>query len=256
MTTATRASSRWDPDTLARLEYERDVLLRELRELDTQHAAGELDAQHYQRLHDELTARAADAIALVTRGNVAKPTRAPRRWTRLATAAVIAVMALLAGLLLTDQLAPRVTPAPPAADDAELTARVARLAAVVEAQPDDIPARIALGRLLLQEQDLPAARTQFDAIAELDPSHAEALAYAGWLATLTGDAEGGLERLDRAVVADPTYPDAHALRGLAMMRSNDSDGAVTELRRYLELAPSGPFATQVEAVIARLGAGP
>ena len=254
MTSATRP--RWDPDDLAQLEHERDILLRDLRELEAQHATGEIDSPQYEALRDELTTRAADTIALAERGKVNRPHRAPRPRSRLLAAAGIVTLAVAAGLLLADQLAPRVRPAPPVAQDADAAARIARLAATVEERPDDIPARLALARLLIQDQDFSAAQRQFDAVVDLDDNHAEALTYAGWLATLTGDTPGGLDRLDRAVAADPAYPDAHALRGLALMRTGDSSGALAELRRYLHLAPNGPLAAQVNTVIARLEGAP
>jgi tetratricopeptide (TPR) repeat protein len=253
---AATGTARWDPDALARLEDERDLLLRELREVDAQHAAGELDRPRYEALRDDLTARAADAIARVERGRVARPAPTRRPWARGLAVAGIAVAAAAAGLLLADQLAPRVPPAPPAADEADASARISRLAAVVQERPEDVPARLALARLLIEAQDLEAARGQFDEVVALDPEHAEALAYAGWLTTLGGDVDGGLERLDRAVAADPSYPDARAFRGLTLMRAGEDAAAVDDLRRYLELAPTGPLVADVRAVVERLGGGP
>jgi cytochrome c-type biogenesis protein CcmH/NrfG len=255
--TAARQPMRWDPDALARLEHERDVLLRELHEIDQQVATGELRQDQHTTLRDELTARAAEVLVHITRGRAARPAPSRRRpWVVALTAATLAGAAVLAGWLLVGQLAPRVPPAPPAAIDASSDdARAARLATVVRARPDDAPARMALARLLLQQQDLPGALEQFDAAARLDPGNAEALAYGGWVAELTGVSDG-LTRLDRAVGADPTYPDAHALRGLVLMRGGDNDAAAGELRRYLELAPDGPLAAEVRGLIERLGGAP
>lgn len=256
MTKTQRASSRWDPDALADLEHEREILVRELRELDEQHLANEVDERQYELLRQELQARATDVQTAIRRGIAATPARTHRPRAAALTAAATALVVGIAGWLLTSQLAPRVAPAPPRAAAADTTSRVGRLASVVQERPDDAPARVALARLLLQSQDLPAAREQFDAVTEIDPGHAEALAYGGWVSVLTGDAAGGLDRLDRAVAADPEYPDAHALRGLALMRSGDAEQAVAELRRYLALAPTGPLAEQVSTVIARLGQTP
>jgi tetratricopeptide (TPR) repeat protein len=254
--TTTKAAVRWDPDALAALEYERETILRELRELDDQRATAEIDEDQYVLLRDELTARTADVLTSIRRGTAAKPLRAHRPRTAAVAAAATACVVGVAGWLLVSQLAPRVAPAPPQAAAATATSRVARLAATVQEKPGDIPARVALARLLIQEQDLPAALAQFDAVVEIDQGHAEALAYGGWVSILTGDTNGGLDRLGRAVAAHPDYPDAHALRGLALMRSGDTNGAVDELRRYLSLAPNGPLAEQVSSVIARLGAAP
>jgi cytochrome c-type biogenesis protein CcmH/NrfG len=153
--------------------------------------------------------------------------------------------------VLKTQLAPRTSADVPAAE-ATTEERIARLAGVVAERPDDVPARLALARMLLQRQDLPGALVQYDAASAGDPANGEALAYAGWIAVLTGNDQEGRARLDRAVSADPSYPDAHALRGLALIRAGEAAAAVDELGRYLELAPGGPLATQVQAVISRL----
>ena len=255
--TAARTSVRgWDPDALAELEDERDILLRDLRELDAQHAGGEIDDAQYDALRDELTARAAEILTAIRRGRQSAPVRERRPRRTALTAAAVVTAALASGWLLVSQLAPRVAPAPPQAATADAASRIGRLATLVRDRPTDVPARIALARLLLAEQDLPAALEQFDAAAGLDERHAEAHAYGGWIAVLTGDTEGGLRRLDRAVAAAPGYPDGHALRGLALMRSGDKATAAEELRRYLDLDPTGPLASQVRTVVSRLEGAP
>jgi hypothetical protein len=56
---------------------------------------------------------------------------------------------------------------------------------------------------------------------------------------------------------DASYPDAHAFRGIILLRGkNDRAGANSELRRYLALDPSGPMASQVQAVIDEIAHGP
>ena len=247
-------SRRWDPDALATLEHERDLLLRELRELDGQVAGGEIDPAQRAGLADALTARAAEVIVEIERGRAARPAPPRNGWRAIVfVVGLAAVVGVTSGVLRT-QLAPRTSP--DGVVEATAEARVARLAGVVAERPDDVPARLALARMLLQQQDLPGALVHYDAASARDPAHAEALAYAGWIAVLTGSDQEGRARLDRAVAADPAYPDAHALRGLALMRAGDAATAVEELRRYLELAPGGPLASQVEAVISRLEGRP
>lgn len=168
----------------------------------------------------------------------------------------LAALVVVTGGGLTTQLAPRTPSGALPGAGATTEERVARLADVVAERPGDVPARLALARLLLQQQDLPGALVQYDAAWASDPTNAEALAYAGWIGVLTGQDQEGRARLDRAVAADPDYPDARALRGLALMRAGDAGAAVDELGRYLELAPGGPLAPQVQALISRLGGRP
>ena len=249
-------SRRWDPDALATLEHERDLLLRELRELEGQLAGREIDPAQRAALNDSLTARAAEVITLIDKGRAARPAPPRRGWRTLAVAAGLAGVVVVTGGVLRTQMAPRTpTDGVPAAE-ATAEERVARLADVVAERPDDVPARLALARMLLQRRDLPGALVQYDAASAGDPTNAEALAYAGWIAVLTGQDQDGRARLDRAVAADPGYPDAHALRGLALMRAGEAPAAVDELRRYLQLAPGGPLSPQVQAVISRLEGRP
>jgi len=248
-----RASRAWDPDALAALEHERSLLLRDLRELDGQLRSGEIAPTQHAALKNELTTRTAELLTEIGRGHALRPPRT-RRW-KVAAGLGAAAVAAIAGIgwVLVDQLSPRVPPNTVSAGAATLEARSARLASVVAQRPQDVPARLAYARLLLQQQDLTGAAAQYEAAAEVDPTSAEALAYSGWIAVLLGREDEGRQRLDRAVAADDAYPDAHALRGLALRRAGADDAAAAELRRYLELAPGGPLTAQVTAVIERMG---
>lgn len=249
--TADARPRRWDPDAHARLEYERDLLLRELDDIDSQHRSGEIGDDQHRALSAEITHRAAGALRGLDRSKPPRVAGGRRPTRRVAVIVGCGAVALVAGGLLVGQVAPRVPPAPPTELVNGMTARVARLAQAVADRPDDVETRIALARLLMQAQDLDAALEQFDAVAESDPDHVEALAYGGWIAELTA-AGGAGERLDAAVAADPEYPDAHALRGLYLMRRERHAEAVAEFDAYLLLAPTGPLAPQVEQVRARL----
>ena len=247
-----------DPDALADMERERDILLRELDELDEQLRTGEINREQHDRLSEAITGKAAAAIVSMERGRVASRDDVRQRRSLTATVAIvlgIVAVAVAAGWLLIDQLAPRVGPTPDARQVAAPEERGERLAEAVEESPSDVPARLAYARSLIEQGDLPGALEQYDAASEIEPSNAEALTYGGWLAVLNGSPDG-LERLDRAVAADPEYPDAHALRGLARMRSGDRTGALTDLTHYLELAPQGPLAPQVQQLIDELAAAP
>ena len=257
MTSSPRAAFAADPDALADLERERDILLRELDELDEQLKAGEISQEQHARLGEALTSHAAATIVAMERG---RPSRGRQGQTRslpvsLAVVTGVLAMAVVTGWLLIDQLAPRVAPAPAAPAASSPEQRSDRLAEVVTDDPSNVPARLGYARFLIEQEDLPGALEQYDAVVALEPSNAEALAYGGWVAVLT-DSPKGLDRLQRATAADPGYPDAHALLGLALMRGGDPTGARSELTRYLEIAPQGPLAPQVQQLIDRLGAAP
>ena len=88
------------PDELATLEEERRFL-RSLADLEREHEAGDVDDVDYQTLKDGYTARAATVIKAVEAGRRALPPRRRPRRGRIATwAALVAVVAVGAGLLV------------------------------------------------------------------------------------------------------------------------------------------------------------
>ena len=90
-----------DPDRLAELEDERRYLLRSLRDLDAELAAGDVDATDYATLRDGYTKRAADVLRSIEEGRAALPPKPPGRWRRtLLAAAIVVVVAVGAGILV------------------------------------------------------------------------------------------------------------------------------------------------------------
>ena len=66
-----------NPDQLAELEDERRFLLRSLRDLDAELAAGDVDRVDYETLRDGYTKRAADVLRGIEDGKAALPVAAP-----------------------------------------------------------------------------------------------------------------------------------------------------------------------------------
>ena len=64
-----------NPDRLAELEDERRFLLRSLRDLDAEHAAGDVDDHDYATLRDGYTKRAADVLRAIEAGRAGMPQR-------------------------------------------------------------------------------------------------------------------------------------------------------------------------------------
>lgn len=127
----------------------------------------------------------------------------------------------------------------------------------MELRPEDVDARLALARFLLQSGEPVDALRHYDEAARLDPTDAESRAYGGWILFLAGLIDEALPRLDAAVAADTAYPDAHFFRGMVLRDRGDETGAAAELRTYLDLEADGPLRSRVEAVLAELeGAGP
>jgi tetratricopeptide (TPR) repeat protein len=240
-----------------RLEAEREFLLRSIEDLEVERAAGELDDERHRELLDRYTARAAAVLRSLEAGVPAGPAVPPARGRRrlLAVAGVVAV-AGVAGALLASSLGLRQAGGTLTGNDQSAGDVAAAFARNVERDPDDVDARLAYARFLLQSDRPVDAVREFDTAAGLDPGNAEAHAYGGWILFLAGLTDEALSRLDAAVAADPDYPDAHFFRGMALLRGRDDrTGAAGELRRYLALAPEGPMREQVEAVLAEAETG-
>ena len=241
------------------LDEELGFVFRSLVDLDQEHEAGELSDDLYRELVDDYTTRAAELLAAVNAstsaaraGTPARP-RARRVLTGMAALAAAAVGALL----LVGALRPRapgatVTGNTEAAVSGAEAERRALDAAVTE-RPDDVAARLALARALLDSGNAAAAVQQFDEVAARDPSNAEARAYAGWIVHLAGLPDEGLRRVESAIAADPAFPDSYFFRAMMLRARNDGAGAADGFRRYLELAPrDAPLRADVEAALAEV----
>jgi hypothetical protein len=236
-----------NPDRLAELEDERRFLLRSLRDLDAELAAGDVDTTDYGTLRDGYTKRAADVLREIEVGKSSLPSPPPRRWARrLAAAAVVVVIAAGVGWLVARSSGQRL-------GDEEITGG---------APSDDVAVLLARARAMLGV-DAPSAQRLYEEVLAQRPEHPEALTYSGWLLfTASSGAsadvrvqavEASKAQLARAVAADPTYPDPHCF--LAVIAANEegaAETARTEVDRCLELDPPADVRALVEQFAADL----
>jgi cytochrome c-type biogenesis protein CcmH/NrfG len=251
------------------LEAERDFLLKSLDDLEAERAAGGIDDESYEALHDDYTARAAATIRALRDGVDARPESPALSWKRRGVAlAGIVAFAVLAGVTLAYALGARLpgetaSGNSPANGDASPTAAASRkrLEAAVAANPNDVASRLLLARFLEADDQIADALEQYDAVLAIDPANAQAQAQSGRLLYVTAgqapaaDAatlvEKAAARLDRAIEIDPEYADARFFR--AIVRANeygDFPGAQADLQRYLLAAPNGTFAGQARQLLA------
>jgi hypothetical protein len=208
------------PDELAALEEERRFLLGSLRDLEREHAAGDLDDADFRTLRDGYTARAADVLRSIEAGRAARPPQPARRRGRtIVLWAGAAVVALLAGVLVARSSGDR--GAGDSATGGITDSVAATLSRARQAEVDDPRGAIDLYREVLAE----------------DPDNAEALTYLGWLEVRTGAAtdatdlvEQGEAHLAQAIEVAPSYADAHCFTAIVRFRLHDdpagADGAL------------------------------
>jgi hypothetical protein len=250
------------------LEEEREFFLRSLRDLESEHAAGDIDPVDYQSLRDDYTRRAADVL---------------RQLAALDGAPVDPGSADPATLERSDDMLAAIEPASPRAPAA------ADGAVASEVQPEvegDRPARVGARRrpiFIIAAIALIGAGVGW-AVAGLTGSHQSATtrvasldasgqnkfdgglaseAYSDFAAALaidpadpialTGEGEvfvlasaghpgklldAGLAKLAQAELVDPSYGLAYAWRGVALADNGNPAGAIPQLETYLRDTPT------------------
>jgi hypothetical protein len=217
-----------DPDRLAALEEEQRFLLGSLRDLEREHAAGDLDEEDFRELQDGYTARAAAVLRAIESGRAQLPAapRRPRSRTVIVWAAA-GVVAVVAGVLVaraSGDRGPSDTATGGISDSVAATLSRAR-----QAELDDPVRAIDLYREVLAE----------------DPDNPEALTYLGWLEVRTGAATGaddvvdqGEANLARAIAVAPGYADPHCFTAIVRFRLRDDPvGADAALARCTAADP-------------------
>ena len=115
----------------------------------------------------------------------------------------------------------------------------------IRANPDAWIAHNNLGRLLLEERDVDAARRHFEAALRANPDYVESNDNLGLILEEEGRIGPALEHLDRALKADPNYWLAHYHRGLALRKRGEPERAACAFAEALRLHP-GHVAAHVE----------
>jgi tetratricopeptide (TPR) repeat protein len=212
------------------LREEREFLLRSIRDLDDEHAAGDLDEDDYRTLRDEYTARAADVLRRLESADATataddeplpvtdRPSGAGsgrkadeggdrRRRGRARIAAGVLLLAAVsggAGYAVASSSGERL-----AGDEAS---------GDITQGPTD---RITKAQVLVSEGKILEAVKVYDDLLADDPENPVALAQRGWLLSRVDDSlvDSGLASIDRAIAIEPTYPDAYFFKGTILLRA-------------------------------------
>jgi tetratricopeptide (TPR) repeat protein len=235
---------------------EREFLLRSIRDLDAEWAAGDIDEDDYRSLRDEYTARAAAVlrgepdpvevslepeVADAAVGRAGRPSR--RRNRTLMAVGGSLVVAGLAALLIASNVGHRssgqtITGNSQVASGAAASGAAASGAAASGAAASGRDPRLDQAQQLFAKGKAVDAIRLYDAVLRDDPRNAEALAYEGWMIRLAGLSDQGLQKETAAETADPGYPDAHFFRGVILFEDKgDAADAVKELQFFLSDNP-------------------
>lgn len=234
------AGARLDPDALAALEEERDHLARSLRDLEAEHAAGDLADDDLEALRDDYVVRMADVLRAIeaqqspARGAPSKRRRTPRqRLAAVATVLGVAAFAVAASLLVARVAGNRTSQETLTGDIRGSTRdELANCLELAGSALRDSTSGPATGNGAGGGELLDAVKC-YSEVLQRAPGNPEALTYRGWLLVRTGNPalqQQAADDLDRAVTADPTYPDARAFRAIVFFRLGEIEAARSELQ--------------------------
>ena len=231
---------RLDPDALADLEEQRDLLLRSLDDLEREHEAGELDTADHEALRDETTRRTAAVVRAIESGRIAIAERPGTSRARLAFAglAVVAV-AVVAGVAVASSSGTREVGEFGSGEIRDLT--------------DD---RLEEASALARSGDVQGALDLYDAVLEDDPSNVEALSERGLLlASLSEAADlpdllvSGRASVEQALEVDPGNPRPLFYLGLIQRLEGDEEAAIATLREALAADPPPLLRQNIETFL-------
>ena len=231
-----------DPDELAALEEQRDFLLASIKDLDREHAAGDLEDDDYQTLKDDYTARAAEVLRAIDEQRAAfADARRPRSLARtFAWVAGIALFALVSGVMVAKAMGAR-------------GAGETSSGGITVEETATQKANACIDKM---STDANAASECFEKLIAQDNENAVALAWSAWLLSLSADNFEGVDkataqalaavRLDTAVDVAPNYSYARAFRAVVAYRNGRLDDAEAYLQDFKDHDPSADAAQVIE----------
>jgi len=185
--------------TVRLLEDRRDRIVTDLRALEGQIEAEEINADTAEDLRRRYEIDLADTLAELDAARAEVPTGRSKRRIAIglgvfALAATTAVVGL-AGAVDSDPTAPDQS-----IDLSDVTNE--ELEGVVAANPNVVPMRLALARRYVEAGEFSLALPHYFYILDRGPN-AEALMYMGWMTYLSDDARTGAALLERSLELDP-----------------------------------------------------
>ena len=219
------------------------VLRDQLRELNTDLAAGTIDALEYESARRELERRVAEDVQPSV---VNAESTAEKRWTAVVVGWSVPLVAIALYLLLGSPagLDPAQVAAPDdqthEVTDSQIVTMIASLAERLNNKPDDAEGWNMLARSYSALGRFNEAADAYARLVKLAPPDADTLSdYADILAmSLNKSLQGEPEKLiARALAVDPKNIKALTLAGSAAFERRDYQGAITQWQKILVLVP-------------------
>lgn len=123
---------------------------------------------------------------------------------------------------------------------------------LLELDPYDSFGLRTLGILAVDRRDWEEARGHFGLYLLLEPDSADARLLMGTLLVEVNELDEAFEHLEQALELDRSNPGVYRSLGMAHQRAGNKQEAIANFRRYLELAGDPPDAGQIRGAIAAL----
>ncbi|CAB4682376.1 MAG: hypothetical protein F2650_06610 [Actinobacteria bacterium] len=227
------------------LRHEQQFLLRSLRDLDNERAAGDIDDADYAALRDGYIARTA-VITRELEGVVVESPMVARNWLRrIVVVAVVLAVGAGAGVGVARQSGQRL-PGQSASGGIEQSS-----------------SGLLSSARQLNFSDPGKAIELYTQVLKLEPDNAEALTYRSWILALTARAATGsvkqlalvtaVKDLMRAQEVDPEYPDAHCFLGIVYFRFlSNASLAKPQLDTCKAMNPPKEVQSFVDSIVAEV----
>jgi len=237
------------------------LLRKAIEDNDAELSAGAIDRGQWEKTRGEIERRVLEESLENDAAPREKASAASSPWLASLLGFVLPVAAISLYIVLGEPRAISGSPelaeesAPHAVQRDQIEEMVKRLAAKLEASPDDAEGWATLGRSYAYLGRFPDAMSAYEQAMKRRPEDARLLAdYADMYATTKGGGSlmGEPEKLiKRALALDPDQPKALALAGTIAFQKEDFAGAVRHWERAVAVIPEGsPFARQIASGLA------
>ncbi len=224
------------------LRDEQQFLLRSLRDLDNERAAGDIDEADYATLRDGYISRTAAITRELEGAETATPTIKRNWWRRLLVVVCVIAAGAGAGIWVARQSGQRL---PGQSSSGAIEQSTSGLLASARQ---------------LNFSDPGKAIELYTQVLKLEPDNAEALTYRSWILALTARAATGsvkqlalvtaVNDLLRAQKVDNQYPDAHCFLGIVYFRFlNSASLAKPQLDTCKAMNPPKEVQSFVDAIV-------
>lgn len=119
----------------------------------------------------------------------------------------------------------------------DFPAALREFTSIIEAHPDEFPAIMARGSLLVSQEHWRAAKKDFDQAIELNPDSADAHNLRGVVMSMLGELEEAQQEYSNAIEIDEEFAQAYANRAYVKIDLGAPRDAVKDYEKALELDP-------------------